>query len=96
MTTKIVEIPVNSSRRAALLATSVVGGAGITISVVPFVASMAPSQRALAQGGLVVNAIVPADVLAIAQAAVLIAVAVMCGSRPSGGGKSGASGRSLS
>ena len=51
MTTKIVEIPVNSSRRAALLATSVVGGAGITISVVPFVASMAPSQRALAQGG---------------------------------------------
>lgn len=46
-----IESPVNSSRRAALFATSVVGGAGLTISVVPFVASMAPSEKARAQGG---------------------------------------------
>ena len=53
MTTAVIKTPVNSGRRAALLATSVVGGAGLTISVVPFVASMAPSERARAQGGAV-------------------------------------------
>ena len=51
MTTTIVKTPVNASRRAALFATSIVGGAGLTISVVPFVASMAPSEKARAQGG---------------------------------------------
>lgn len=51
MTTSIVTLPVNSSRRAALVATSIVGGAGLTISAVPFVASMAPSEKARAQGG---------------------------------------------
>lgn len=51
MTTNILTPPVNHSRRAALFATSIVGGAGITISVVPFVASMAPSSKARAQGG---------------------------------------------
>lgn len=51
MSTTIVTTPVSYGRRAALFATSVIGGAGITISVVPFVASMAPSAKARSQGG---------------------------------------------
>ncbi len=45
---------VNDSRRAALIATSVVGGAGCVAVAAPFVASLTPSERAKAAGAPVV------------------------------------------
>jgi len=44
----------DSERRNLLLATSVVGGAGVVAAAVPFVASLAPSERAKAIGAPVV------------------------------------------
>ena len=43
-------IPMDPDRRRWLTATSVVGGAGLAATSVPFVASMAPSERARALG----------------------------------------------
>jgi ubiquinol-cytochrome c reductase iron-sulfur subunit len=45
---------VDSGRRAALLATGVVGGAGCVAVAVPFVASLTPSERAKAAGAPVI------------------------------------------
>jgi ubiquinol-cytochrome c reductase iron-sulfur subunit len=45
---------VDDSRRAALLMTGVVGGAGCVAAAVPFVASLTPSERAKAAGAPVV------------------------------------------
>ncbi|MGE5339111.1 MAG: ubiquinol-cytochrome c reductase iron-sulfur subunit [Gemmatimonadota bacterium] len=45
---------VNDSRRAALIATGVVGGAGCVAAATPFVASLTPSERAKAAGAPVV------------------------------------------
>jgi ubiquinol-cytochrome c reductase iron-sulfur subunit len=42
--------PVNKTRRRLVISTSVVGGVGALTAVVPFVASMAPSERAKAAG----------------------------------------------
>ena len=42
--------PMDPDRRLWITATSVVGGAGLVASAVPFVASLAPSERARAQG----------------------------------------------
>jgi ubiquinol-cytochrome c reductase iron-sulfur subunit len=42
--------PKNPDRRVILTTTVVVGGAGLTATAVPFVASMAPSERARAVG----------------------------------------------
>ncbi len=42
--------PIDPDRRLWLTATSVAGGAGLVATAVPFVASMAPSERARAQG----------------------------------------------
>ena len=42
--------PMDPDRRLWITATSVVGGAGLVVSAVPFVASLAPSERARAQG----------------------------------------------
>ena len=42
--------PVNETRRRLVISTSVVGGVGALTAVVPFVASMAPSERAKAAG----------------------------------------------
>jgi ubiquinol-cytochrome c reductase iron-sulfur subunit len=44
-------IPVNPGRRVWMTATTVVGGAGLVGTTVPFVASLAPSERARAMGG---------------------------------------------
>ncbi len=44
----------NSERRNLLLATTVVGGAGVVAAAVPFVTSLAPSERAKAAGAPVV------------------------------------------
>ncbi len=41
---------VNRTRRNLIIATSVVGGAGVVAAMVPFVASMAPSERAKGLG----------------------------------------------
>jgi ubiquinol-cytochrome c reductase iron-sulfur subunit len=38
-------IPIDSDRRLLITATTVVGGAGLAASAVPFVASLAPSER---------------------------------------------------
>ena len=43
-------IPMDPDRRRWLTATSVAGGAGVVATSVPFVASMAPSERARALG----------------------------------------------
>ena len=43
-------IPIDPDRRLWITATTVVGGAGVIASAVPFVASMAPSERARALG----------------------------------------------
>jgi len=45
---------VNSERRTLIMATSVVGGAGVVAAAVPFVASLSPSERAKAAGAPVV------------------------------------------
>lgn len=45
-----VAIPLNTYRRVWLAATTVVGGAGLLASAVPFVASLAPSERVRALG----------------------------------------------
>lgn len=42
--------PIDADRRLWLTATSVAGGAGLVATAVPFVASMAPSERARALG----------------------------------------------
>ena len=42
--------PMDPDRRLWITATTVVGGAGLVASAVPFVASLAPSERARAQG----------------------------------------------
>ena len=42
--------PIDSDRRLWITATTVVGGAGLAASAVPFVASLAPSERARALG----------------------------------------------
>lgn len=42
--------PIDADRRLWLTATSVVGGAGLVATAIPFVASMAPSERARALG----------------------------------------------
>ena len=42
--------PINPDRRLWLTATSVAGGAGLVATAIPFVASMAPSERARALG----------------------------------------------
>ncbi len=42
--------PINADRRLWLTATSVAGGAGLVATAIPFVASMAPSERARALG----------------------------------------------
>ena len=43
-------IPIDPDRRLWITATTVVGGAGVIASAVPFVASLAPSERARALG----------------------------------------------
>lgn len=43
-------VPEDASRRRLLAATSVIGGAGLIATAVPFVASMAPSARARSLG----------------------------------------------
>ena len=43
-------IPIDPDRRLWITATTVAGGAGVIASAVPFVASMAPSERARALG----------------------------------------------
>ena len=45
-----VAIPIDPDRRLWITATTVVGGAGVIASAVPFVASLAPSERARALG----------------------------------------------
>jgi ubiquinol-cytochrome c reductase iron-sulfur subunit len=45
---------VDGGRRAALLATGVVGGAGCVAAAVPFISSLTPSERAKAAGAPVV------------------------------------------
>ena len=45
--------PIDSDRRLWLAATSVTGGMGLATMAVPFVASLGPSERARALGGLV-------------------------------------------
>lgn len=42
--------PPDPSRRIWLTATSIAGGAGLAATAVPFIASMAPSERARAMG----------------------------------------------
>lgn len=56
--------PADGERRAALIATCVVGGAGAVAAAVPFVASFAPSERAKAAGAPVevdLSAIAPGE-----------------------------------
>ena len=58
-------IPLDPDRRVWLTATTVVGGAGLLASAVPFVASMAPSERVRALGAPVeveLQAIKPGDI----------------------------------
>ena len=45
-----VAIPIDPDRRLWITATTVVGGAGVIASAVPFVASLAPSERSRALG----------------------------------------------
>lgn len=45
-----VAIPIDPDRRSWITATTVAGGAGLIASAVPFVASLAPSERARALG----------------------------------------------
>ena len=45
--------PIDTERRLWLASASLVGGAGVAASVVPFVASLAPSERARAMGAAV-------------------------------------------
>src|SRR5512138_3795365 len=61
MSTEAVPGPIDSDRRAAIIATSVVGGAGAVAAATPFVLSFQPSERARAAG-----APVEADVGSIA------------------------------
>jgi ubiquinol-cytochrome c reductase iron-sulfur subunit len=42
--------PVDEERRKAIIVTAAVGGAGVVAAAVPFVASLAPSERARAAG----------------------------------------------
>jgi ubiquinol-cytochrome c reductase iron-sulfur subunit len=49
-TTTPINTPIDPDRRLWLTATSVAGGAGLVVTAVPFVASMAPSERARALG----------------------------------------------
>lgn len=56
--------PINPERRVWIAATSVAGGAGLVATAVPFVASMAPSERARALGAPVeveLQGIAPGD-----------------------------------
>jgi ubiquinol-cytochrome c reductase iron-sulfur subunit len=56
--------PVDSDRRTAIAVTAVVGGAGAVAAAVPFVASLAPSERAKAAGAPVqidMSAIAPGE-----------------------------------
>lgn len=56
--------PTDPDRRLWVTATTVVGGAGLIASAVPFVASLAPSERARAQGAPVefeLQAMLPGD-----------------------------------
>ncbi len=46
----ITSVPVDAQRRFWITATTVVGGTGLVASAVPFVASLAPSDRARALG----------------------------------------------
>jgi len=60
-----VAIPLNTYRRVWLAATTVVGGAGLLASAVPFVASLAPSERVRALGAPVeveLQGIAPGDI----------------------------------
>lgn len=50
MSTDAVPGPIDSDRRSAIIATSVVGGAGVVAVATPFVLSFQPSERARAAG----------------------------------------------
>lgn len=57
--------PTDPDRRLWITATTVVGGAGVVASAVPFVASLAPSERARAQGAPVevdIQGLQPGDI----------------------------------
>ena len=57
--------PIDSDRRGWITATTVVGGAGLIASAVPFVASMAPSERVRVRGAPVeveLKGIEPGDI----------------------------------
>ena len=62
-------IPIDPDRRLWITATTVVGGAGVIASAVPFVASLAPSERARALGAPVeveLQGIQPGEVRTVA------------------------------
>lgn len=50
MSTEAVPAPIDNDRRAALITTSVVGGAGAVAAAAPFLLSFQPSERARAAG----------------------------------------------
>lgn len=57
--------PIDKDRRLWITATTVVGGTGLVASAVPFVASLAPSERARALGAPVeveLQAIQPGEI----------------------------------
>ncbi len=67
MSSAVVE-PTDESRRQLLVATSVVGGAGVVAMAAPFVASFAPSERAKAAGAPVeadISKLAPGEMMVV-------------------------------
>lgn len=64
----VLNTPANPTRRQLLFATAAVGGAAAVVTAVPFVASLAPSERALAAGGPVeadISALAPGELMTV-------------------------------